>query len=225
MKNDNNSRRNFLGSLATGAAVTTMGIMPKILQATTPINTALVGSADQWLKKGITGKHRVVFDGPEPHNAWPIIWTWAFYLTNNQTGTEDDDMTGVCIFRHNAIPFAMKDELWSKYKFGETFNITDNTTEKPAVRNPYFEPKEGDYPIPGIDGIKTLQSRGAMFGVCDLALTVYSGAIAKAMNLDAQKVKEEWVAGLQPGVRVLPSGVWALARAQKYGCSYIYAGG
>ncbi len=225
MSIQNNSRRQFLGKLATGAAVSSLGIMPAIAQAATPINRTLVGDAESWLKKGIKGKHRVVYDGPEPHAAFPIIWTWAFYFTNNQTGVDDDDMTGVCVLRHNAIPFAMKDEVWSKYKFGETFNITDNTTQKPALRNPYFEPKEGDYPMPGIDGIKALQQRGAMFGVCDLAITVFSGAIAQGMNMDPEKVKKEWVANLLPGVQLMPSGVWALQRAQKYGCGYIYAGG
>lgn len=225
MSMQNNSRRQFLGKLATGAAVSSLGIMPAIAQAATPINRTLVGDADSWLKKGIKGKHRVVYDGPEPHAAFPIIWTWAFYFTNNQTGVDDDDMTGLCIFRHNAIPFAMKDEVWSKYKFGETFSITDNTTKKPALRNPYFEPKEGDYPMPGIDGIKALQKRGAMFGVCDLAITVFSGAIAQGMNMDPEAVKKEWVANLLPGVQLMPSGVWALQRAQKYGCGYIYAGG
>lgn len=225
MKFDNHSRRKFLGSLATGAAVSSLGILPQIAQATTPVNPALVGDAEQWLKKGIKGKHRIAYDGPEPHAAFPIIWTWAFYFSNNQTGIDDDDMTGVCVLRHNAIPFAMKDELWAKYKFGDSFSITDNTTKKSALRNPYYQPKEGDYPMPGIDGIKTLQKRGALFCVCDLAITVYSGAIAQGMNMDPQAVKEEWVAGLLPGVQLVPSGVWALQRAQKYGCGYIYAGG
>jgi intracellular sulfur oxidation DsrE/DsrF family protein len=42
--------------------------------------------------------------------------------------------------------------------------------------------------------------------------------------LDAAELKKEWVAGLLPGVQVLPSGVWAVGRAQEKGCSYIFAG-
>ena len=225
MKTNHNSRRKFLGTLAAGATATGLSAIPGLAEATTPINTTLVGDSDEWLKKGIKGSHRVVYDGPEPHNAFPIIWTWAYYLSNNQTGTNDTDMTGMCVLRHNAIPFAMQDGLWSKYKFGEAFNVTDNTTGAPAVRNPYYEPKEGDYPMPGIDGIKALQSRGALFCVCDLAITVYSGGMAKAMNLDAAEVKAEWIAGVHPGIQVVPSGVWALGRAQELGCGYIYAGG
>ena len=134
-------------------------------------------------------------------------------------------MTGVCVLRHNAIPFALKDDLWSKYKFGEMFKIDDNIAKAPAIRNPYYEPKEGDYPMPGIDGIKKLQERGALFCVCDLAITVYSGFAAQSMNLNPEDVRAEWVAGVQDGIQLVPSGVWALGKAQEHGCGYIYAGG
>jgi len=221
----NNSRRKFLGKVLAGTSLTGLSSIAMALEAATPINTMLVDDADAWLKKGIKGKHRIVYDAPEPHNAFPIIWTWAYYLTNNQTGTTDDDMTGVCVLRHNAIPFAMKDDVWSKYKFGEMFKINDNIASAPAQRNPYYEPKEGDYPMPGIDGIKKLQERGALFCVCDLALTVFSHFTAQSMNMKAEDVKSDWVEGILPGVQIVPSGVWALGRAQEYGCGYIYAGG
>ena len=220
-----NSRRKFLTNLTAGAAVTGFSSMASILQAATPMDTRLVADAEAWLKKGIKGSHKIVYDGPEPHEAFPIIWTWAFYLSNNQTGVEDKDMTGVCVLRHNAIPFAFNDEIWSKYKLGELFNIQDNISQAPAKRNPYYEPKEGDYPLPGIDGIKKLQERGAMFCVCNLAMTVLSGFAAKSMNMKPEAVLEEWTAGVHPGIQIAPSGVWALGRAQELGCGYIYAGG
>lgn len=220
-----NSRRKFLTNLATGTTLAGFTSISHVIEAATPINPNLVGDADAWLKNGITGSQRIVYDGPEPHQAFPIIWTWAYYLTNNQTGTPDDDMTGVCVLRHNAIPFAIKDELWAKYKFGEMFKVDDNIAKAPAVRNPYYEPKEGDYPVPGIDGIKKLQERGAMFCVCDLAITVMSSFAAQSMSMDPEEVKSEWISGVLPGIQVVPSGVWALGRAQEYGCGYIYAGG
>jgi intracellular sulfur oxidation DsrE/DsrF family protein len=30
---------------------------------------------------------------------------------------------------------------------------------------------------------------------------------------------------VHPGIQVVPSGVWALERAQKHGCAYVFAGG
>ena len=44
------------------------------------------------------------------------------------------------------------------------------------------------------------------------------------MHLDAEKVRKDWVSGLFPGIQVVPSGVWALGRAQEHGCGYCFAG-
>ena len=118
----------------------------------------------------------------------------------------------------------MKSEVWEKYKLGEVFGVNDNATKAPALRNPYYEPKEGDFPMPVIQGIKEMQERGAMFCVCNLALSVYSGAVAQKMELDPKKVYQEWVDAVQPGIQIVPSGVWALGRAQQNGCGYIFAG-
>ena len=79
-------------------------------------------------------------------------------------------------------------------------------------------------PLPPIQGIKQLQERGAMFCVCDLATKVYSSAIASGMGLKADDVYNEMVAGILPGIELVPSGVWALGRAQQKGCGYIFAG-
>ena len=223
MKNNSSSRRTFIGSLAMGATGALAALSTET-QAADVYSNNLGAEADKWFKK-VKGKHRIIYDAPEPHNAFPLIWTWAFYKTNNESGTPDTDMTAVVVLRHNGIPFGMQDQLWEKYKFGETFHINDNTTKSPALRNPYYTPKECDYPIPGIDGIKTLMSRGAMFCICDLALTVYSSMTAQAMSMNPEEVRKEWVAGLLPGVQVVPSGVWAVGRAQENGCAYCYAGG
>ena len=44
-------------------------------------------------------------------------------------------------------------------------------------------------------------------------------------NADPAAVKKEWVAGVLPGIQVVPSGVWAVGRAQEHGCAYCFAGG
>ena len=122
----------------------------------------------------------------------------------------------------------MKDELWAKYKLGELFHAEDPVRQTPAAeRNPFWNPKTDDFQVPGIGsvpiGINNLMERGVMFGVCDVALTVYSSALAGGMNVDAAALKKEWVDGLIPGVKIMPSGVWAVGRAQEKGCAYIFA--
>jgi intracellular sulfur oxidation DsrE/DsrF family protein len=226
MKESNESlstRRTFLGTLALStaglaAAPQNAFALPNLNPVSAPVD------AEEWVKK-IKGKHKILYDAPEVHGGFPVIWSWVFYQTNNQTGTPDADLGIVVVLRHNAIPLAMKDPLWEKYKFGEMFKVTDNNTNASAVRNPFYEPQGKDFPMAAIQGIKALQARGAMFAVCDMALTVYSSFAAPAMNMKPEDVKKEWVAGLHDGIQVVPSGVWAISRAQEKGCGYCYAGG
>lgn len=221
---NNNSRRQFLGAIALGATASTLGMLTNPIYAKSLADMELeLDNSEAWFKK-IKGSHRIVYDGSTPHGGFPIIWNWAYYLSNNGTGTKDEDMTAMTVLRHSALGLALEDKLWKKYNLGELFNVTDNSTGKPSLRNPYYEPQDGDFPLPGIDGIKRLQERGAMFCVCDLATKVYSNAVAQKMNLDPAKVYEEWVAGILPGIQPVPSGVWALGRAQENGCGYIFAG-
>ena len=129
------------------------------------------------------------------------------------------------VLRHSAIPFAFENRIWEKYPIGEVFGINDSTTKTAMKRNPYYEPQPGDFPMPQIEGIKKLQERGAMFCVCDLAINVYSGAVAKQLEMDPKEVYADWTSGVLPGIQLVPSGVWALGRAQELGCGYVFAGG
>lgn len=221
---DLNSRRRFLSTVALGAAASSFAMLTSPLHASIPsIDLDVSGDADKWFEK-VKGTHRIVYDGSTPHGGFPVIWTWAFYFTNNGTNTPDEDMTAVCVIRHSAIAYALESSLWEKYNLGEMFEIMDNSTGKPSVRNTVYEPQEGDFPLPGIDGVKRMQERGAMFCACNLALKVYSGAVAANMGLDPDTVYNEWVSGVLPGIQLVPSGVWALGRAQEKGCGYIFAG-
>lgn len=217
------SRREFMQTLTLGTTGLIAGSTGQL--SATPIAASnAAADAEEWLKK-IKGKHRIIYDAPEPHDGFPIIWSWVFYKTNNETGTADNDLTAMVVLRHNAIPMAMEDRLWEKYKFGEVFKIKDLTTDAPAIRNPYWVPTDGPFKALGIDGIKNLQARGVLFCVCDMALTVYSGMVAKGMNLNPEEVKKDWVSGMLPDIQSVPSGVWAIGRAQEKGCAYCYAGG
>lgn len=224
-------RRKFLGSLATGAAAISIASLatPFNLHAEnhTPSETGLNPDPEEVFKK-IKGKHRVVFDATKPHDVMPFAWPRVFLMTNEKTGTPEKDNSVVVVLRHDAIPYAFEDSLWAKYKFGEVFKADDPATKAPSVRNPFWKPKPGDYKIPGIGevaiGINELQASGVIFLVCDAAMTVYSAVLAEGMKMDPAAVKKEWLSGLLPGIQVVPSGVWALGRAQEKGCAYIFAG-
>ena len=214
-----------MGAVMLGATAGTLSAFTNPLYAgMARADEAMMSDSDAWFDK-IKGSHRIVYDGSTAYSGFPVIWNWAFYLTNNESGSPDDDITAMTVLRHDAIPLALPSDLWKKYKLGAMFHVIDKTTEAPYERNPFYEPQEGDFPLPVIQGIKDMQARGAMFCVCNLALSVYSGAAAQQMDLDPKEVYEEWVAAVLPGIQVVPSGVWALGRAQEHGCGYIYAGG
>lgn len=225
-KKTNPDRRKFLGNLAGGAAALGLLSIPSSIKAA----PAIFQQADdtEALFKNLKGKHKIVFDVTQPHEIFPFAWPRVFLLTNEATGTPAKDNSVVVVLRHTAIGYALEDRLWAKYKFGELFKAEDPVTKVASVRNPFWKPKAGAFAVPGVGvipiGINELQESGVKFVVCDAAMTVYSAVAAQQMNMDAATVKKEWVAGLLPGILPVPSGVWALGRAQENGCGYIFAG-
>ncbi len=220
------SRRAFVGKLALGAAagVTTLSAFSNPLKGPVHAASANTSDAESWFKKA-KGSHRLVYDASEPHEGLPFIWPWVYYVTNNESGVSDSDMTAMVVLRHNAIPFAMEDRIWKKYNLGEFFKITDKKTNKPSTRNLYYIPQEGDFPSPAVQGIQKLQERGAMFCVCNMALKVYSSILAGNAGLNAEEVYKDWLSGILKDIQVVPSGVWAIGRAQEQRFGYCYAGG
>jgi hypothetical protein len=166
----------------------------------------------------MNGKHRAVFDAPEAINGFGVIWPKIYILTTEGT-YPGEKATPMVILRHSALPLALQDNLWAKYKLGEQFSINVNNVA--ATKNPYATIT--GLPVPGL-GVVELMKAGVLIGACDVAMQVYSSAAAQKMNMDPAKVKEEWIAGMIPGVQLVPSGVMAVARAQELGAQYIFAG-
>ena len=219
--NGNTPRRGFLGTLAATAAAGLASLTPLRLEAAPRAGSVGMDPAfETWLNR-ITGKHKMAFDAPEVNGGMPVIWPRVWLNGNNENyGTKDADNSGVIILRHSAIPIAMKDELWAKYKLGEFFNLKDG--DMPATKNGFA--KVMPLPLPGTGLEALLASGGVLVGCCNVALTVYSSMWAQKNGQDPAAVKADWVAGLIPGVQVVPSGVLAVARAQEKGCAYCFAG-
>ena len=216
------NRRSFLGGIAVSAAAAGVGAAAIPIAGTA---AAAGPSTDftRWLDT-IPGKYRQVYDMPELNNAFGLIWSWAFLLTGPQGyGVPESDLGVVVVLRHAAIPLAFNDPVWAKYKMGEVFKITDPATKAPALRNPYANSKPGDIMVPDA-AVDKLLARGVKVCVCNLAITFYSGNVAKAMNLNPEAVKREWTEAVLPGVQVVPSGVVALNGAESRGCAYVFAG-
>jgi intracellular sulfur oxidation DsrE/DsrF family protein len=211
------ARRGFLGRIAAGAAAFGLSSgVPSTLGAET-VTASKDPMLDAWLGK-IKGKHKMVFDVTEPNNGFGVIWP-RIYMNTMKATYPGETVTPVIILRHAGIPLGMTDALWAKYPLGETFSIKEG--DAPAKKNVYANIT--NLPLPGL-GTANLLKDGVLVGLCDVALTVYSAGVAEKMGMAADAVKKEWVAGLLPGVQVVPSGVFGVARTQELGCAYCFAG-
>src|SRR5437762_6991917 len=115
-------RRGFLGRLAATAAAGVAGLTPLRLEAQ-PRHDRATGadpSFETWLNR-INGKHKMIFDAPEVNNGMPVVWPRVWLNGNNENyATKDADNSAVIVLRHAAIPIAMQDALWAKYKLGRS---------------------------------------------------------------------------------------------------------
>ena len=227
VKNEN-SRRSFLGTLATGAVVTGLSLMPQSIQAKIEAEYLLdnlsIGSdeLDETLKKLSKKEHPVAYDISQA-NPWGFIWSNVYYMTNAQTGTSEDHLGVLNVLRHHGMIYAMNDETIKKYELGAFFHYNDPVTKTMALKNPYYVPEDGAFPLPGLAGIKGLQEKGAVFCVCDMARKVNAQFVAQKMGLDKDEVYKDFVAGTLPGILPAPSGVWVLGRLAENKIAYIDA--
>lgn len=210
-------RRGFLGRVAAAAVgLGAANLIPVPLQAATG-RPAADPQLEAWFGK-LTGKHRTVFDAPEPNGGMPAIWP-RVYLNTTNASYPGEPAVAMVILRHGGLAMGFQDSVWAKYPIGEMFNVKPGGTA--ATANPWATIT--GLPIPGL-GIAELLKGGVLIGACDVAITVYSTGAATKMGLDPAVVKKEWIAGLFPGIQIVPSGVMAVARAQEYGANYIFAG-
>lgn len=223
------NRRAFIGTLAAGATAgitllsntVTAGIPKEALSMLTS-TTGFKGGAevDKILKEVGKMQHAVGYDVSQA-NQWGFIWSNVYYITNEQTGTTPNQLGVLNVLRHHGIIFSFNDDLIKKYKLGEMMGYKDPITKEFAVRNPYLNVKEGTFPVPGLDGIEGLQSKGTKFCVCNMAYKVYAGFVAQGMGITPEEVYNDFVANKLPGIELAPSGVWVLGRLAENRIAYI----
>lgn len=73
----------------------------------------------------------------------------------------------------------------------------------------------------GNTSTKAMQARGTVFWQCNVALGGVAQQLADAMHLPFAGVRADLIAGLNPGVRLVPSHVMALGLAQERGFTYM----
>jgi hypothetical protein len=93
--------------------------------------------------------------------------------------TADGQTRPVIVFRRLGTPLALNDVLWERYAIGEDVKVTDSATRAPAKRN-VFRNK-----------LETLQRRGMLSLVCNIALGNWSARAAERTHRRADDVRAE----------------------------------
>jgi hypothetical protein len=209
------TRRSFISivaSLAGGAATPVSASQQPRAQA----RAASGGFDMEWLDQ-MKGQHKQLYDlgglelAVDPR---PLRFARNFLDTFRDVyHLEYPDINTAVGISGPAFPMNASDRLWAKYKLGERSKIIDPMTKQPAVRNIFFD---------GSDvSVKTIQARGAVFWQCNVALGVVAEQLAAAFQMPLADVRADLVAGLNPGVRLMPSHVMALGLAQERGFTYM----
>jgi hypothetical protein len=205
-------RRSLFGRIAGLATIGLASI------AATPSRAAPGPDGLDWPGK-LKGRHRQLVDAYDINGGFPLAFALTFLMPN----PGPDAATAIVILRHGAFPIALNNEMWAKYKIGESFKIDDPETKSRAVKNPFLHPKPGVLPKDEM-AVDVLLAKGVIFGGCNVALTVQSGMLAHNAGVSADEAAKEWAANVLPGITIIPSGTWGVNRAQEAGCTYCAGG-
>ena len=217
MSDSKTPRRSFLTALATVAGATVLA--PLLSRGELGAATVPDGSWDlSWLGQ-IKGKHRQLFDvvrkiedipGPlHKVNTWLNAWRDVYHL-------EYPQVSSVLAIAGGGFPINVNDAIWAKYKVAEKWQISDGPDKSPDhnvfLDAPATETKRAS--------VRALQARGTIFTQCNNALTAIAKEFALATHDSFDNVYAELVAGLNPGVKLVPAATMLIGLAQEHGCAY-----
>ena len=205
-------RRTFLATLGFSALSTAAG-------AQAPGAAPAGGTDISWFD-GFKGKHKQVFDlGSFDLSVDSPLRQPVTYLAAHREISKlepPNDINVLVAISHKAFPMNASDALWEKYKIGDVWGIKDPSTGKPSIRNIFLGEASGG----GGATVRALQARGVVFWQCNFALGAVAGELAAKTGGKSQEVRADLLAGLNPGVKLVPAHTWAIGYAQERGFTY-----
>jgi hypothetical protein len=209
------SRRSFVSLLSLFGGLTALS-ESRVEAAAQAAASSAQGFDLRWIDE-LKGQHKMVFDMLD---ADPLAEPPGLRLPRNYMDTFRDvyhveypEVRTIVGIAGRAFAINASDRLWQKYALGERGKIMDPATKQPAVRNIFMDD-------PTL-GVKALQARGTIFWQCNIALNGIAQQLASARNLPIADVRADLAAGLNPGVRIVPSHVMALGLVQEHGANYV----
>jgi hypothetical protein len=170
-----------------------------------------------WLTH-ITGHHKQVYDiavlgdgqGLRTIRNYLNAYRDAFHLN-------PPEVTAVAAMV-NSGHINFSDAIWGKYGFGEETKTKDPHTQEWVTRNVFRRADAGE-PMADFT-VEALQARGVIFWQCNNALKGLTRRLASKMQMASDLVRAELIAGLLPGVYLVPAHTLAIGLAQEHGCTY-----
>ena len=211
---DVSGRRSFFTTLASVAGLAALRPGDAAAQGAPPS----AGPFDMaWLEQ-MKGKHKQLYDlggislAEEPR---PLRFCRNFLDTFRDVYKLEHPGVNTAVgISGPAFPMNATDRLWEKYKLGERGKIIDPKTKQPSIRNIFYDD--------GSDiSVKAIQARGTIFWQCNVALGGVAQQLADQFKMPFAEVRADLIAGLNPGVKLMPSHVMALALAQERGFTYM----
>jgi intracellular sulfur oxidation DsrE/DsrF family protein len=211
-------RRRFIGQLGVLAA--TMSFDADELHAASVQSDGKWDTS--WIDSLASAQYRVVFNTSEVSDGNVLSYVDSF-LEDFHTvhGTTNQQTRPVIVFRRLGTPMALNDSLWERYHVGEDLKIKDPNTHAPATRNVFWKAREGATGWEAKYALEPLQRRGLISLVCNVALGNWANSMARRYQRDPEKIKAEARENLIPGAILVPSGIYALIRAQNAGCAFM----
>lgn len=221
MKEQTTHRRGFITTLLGGAAAFGLSavISPLKVQAENTSLASGANEAENWFAQMEGKKHKMVFDVTKHNNGGALNWALTLMDSYNELGVPDNDLSIVLVLRYAGTPLALADPLWEKYEFGKLIELKDSETKENSLRNIFSKCQKDDD-----NCFEKFQKRGGLICVCSKAIEHRAEKIADNLKLDKETVKKEFLANVLPGIQLMPSGIWAVNRAQELGCKFSFGG-
>ena len=219
-------RRDFLTKLGLGAVALSGSALVTPLDAEAPDRMSEALAAEptwnmSWTEELQKVPYKAVFDSPSLADGAALDLAAGIWDNFKEVYGTDSNSRMVIVMRQLGQVMAFNDSMWEKYSIGEERKVNDPLTKQPAKRNPWAKVIAGDPAWAIASKLDTLRARGAIFLVCNRASMNWATSAAERMRLDVEAVKNDVRNNLVPGAILMPTGVFALVRAQNAGCAYM----
>jgi len=214
-------RREFLSQLgvATATLIGSGSVTPLLAERVNAPEAAAPTWDMSWVDKIAKATYKVAFDATVIDGGIALDHA-AMILDqfHDVYNTPDEQTAVVVVMRQLGTAMGFSDSLWARYPL----KVKDGPDEPAPGKNPYWKIR------PGADAasstqLERLTQRGVIVLVCNNATTNIARSMAHETGKNADEVVDDFRRNLIPGAFLMPSGVFAMIRAQNAGCAFMRA--